>query len=206
MTSFNVESGTLQNLLPSCIAQARRVRSVRKRWTIFIACWCGVLIAGDLALKETMHGPEAASVRAHERLEARLAELAALTDEQRATLADYQRRTELISRVTMRPDWSLLMAALARASRDQVMLASCSVEEPARDGGLRLVVTGVGLEQAAVQAFVLQVEHTGLFGEVVLDETRRVATGGAERVSFRLSADLGSGAERSAQAGGVEAP
>ena len=93
------------------------------------------------------------------------------------------------------------MAALARASSDHVMLASCSVEEATKDGRLRVVVTGVGLDQAAVQAFVLEVEHTGIFGQVVLDETRRVATGSAERVSFRLSADLGVIAPRSASAG-----
>jgi len=41
-----------------------------------------------------------------------------------------------------------------------------------------------------VQAFVIALEQTGLFDEVVLLDTRRAMSGGSERLSFNIAAAI----------------
>ncbi len=178
------------NLLPGSIAGARVWRRRLRMWVAIGAVTAGVLISVDVGLRAAVHGPESSHQAAYARLVNRDEVLKAqLVDHARA-IEDVRRRTELTARVTTRPDWSLLLAALAAERGDGVSLTSCAVDEIDKGDGVWVTIGGLSLAQADVQAFVIALEQTGLFDEVVLLDTRRAMSGGSERLSFNVAAAI----------------
>ncbi len=178
------------NLIPTSVTASRLWRRRLRVWVTVGAVTAGALVATDIGLRAAVHGPEASHQAAHARLVNREEVLGGqLTDHAKA-LEDVRRRTELTARVTTRPDWSLLLAALAAERGEGVSLTSCAVDEIDKGEGVRVTVSGLSLAQSDVQAFVIALEQTGLFDEVVLLDTRRAISGGSERLSFNIAAAI----------------
>ena len=178
------------NLLPAGIAAVRLWRRKLRVWVVVGAVTAGALVGMDFGLRTIVHGPESSHQAAHARLINRDEVLRGQLADHAKALEDVQRRTELTARVTTRPDWSLLLAALAEERGDGVSLTSCAVDEIDKGEGVRVTVSGLSLAQSDVQAFVIALEQTGLFDEVVLLDTRRAMSGGSERLSFNIAAAI----------------
>lgn len=198
------------NLIPAARHDARRRRR-HARWCM-TSCVLYALIAGagaaacrcawgavDPALAvrvssiadQTKHAQAAATLTR--------AQLAAV----RATLqADRQ--------LTAQPDWSLLLALLSREAGDQIIFHTCALAPRAAaslvapavaisaasakpishpNAELTLKVTGVGMSQIAISAFVLRLEKTHLFSKVSVN-THADTYLGAEVVAFDIDCPL----------------
>jgi hypothetical protein len=106
-----------------------------------------------------------------------------------------------VSDVTEHPDWSYLLAAVARALGDDVVLGAFdAVAAPAAtnattaapapsDGDLtprRFTLTGVARSHAAVTQFVLRVESLRLFAKVSIAQAAPKPMRGADGIGFQL--------------------
>ncbi len=121
--------------------------------------------------------------------------------------------------VNGQPDWSMLLASVARLRGDDVVLKSCGLDaaaETIREKPPEKVadkttpvaspapmtlparaivrLQGYGRSQAAVGQFVLRLEQTGLFDDVLLVKTNREPFLDDHAMSFQLECQLKSGA------------
>jgi len=105
--------------------------------------------------------------------------------------------------VGQQPDWSILLALLARNLGSDVVLKHCELDldrpgrAPDADQGddsprrnFVLEVNGLGRTQTAVSAFVLRLEKAGLFDQVKLIRTSREDFMSGKAVSFQLACTL----------------
>jgi hypothetical protein len=131
----------------------------------------------------------------------------AIEDAQRE-LATAERTLKANRAVGNQPDWSLLLALLARNLGDQVVLSQCELKpdvpgeaavgaagasdqpRPAR-GGFILKLAGYGETQPDVSRFVLNLERAGLFDQVRLVRTSSRAFLSASAIAFELECGLG---------------
>ncbi len=191
------------NLLPESIRAARAARGRLRAWVMAGVVVAVVLGLGDLGLRVVVLGPDASEQRAHDQLVKRDADLRDQLEGFALVLADVRRRTALTAQVTTRPDWGLLLAALAAEryedgddTTSDVMLTSCAVNELTKEDGVRIEISGLSLSQASVQRYVIALEETGLFDKVVLIDTRRAISAGGERLAFNLAAEIVGGKDR----------
>ncbi len=110
--------------------------------------------------------------------------------------------------VGQQPDWSILLALLARNLGNDVVLKHCELDldrqdpssPPSADAGQQkqfvLEVHGLGRTQTAVSAFILRLERVGLFDQVKLIRTRREEFMTGRVVAFQLACTLGAESRR----------
>ena len=131
-------------------------------------------------------------------------------------LANLRRQVTAARAVSQQPDWSVLLAALASARGDQIVLQGCAlaVDDPQdsqrRPGPVRAVsavrktkdpkehqpghyslkIDGMSDNQMAVSQFMLDLESTGLFDRVRLLKTDRTTYLTRPAVSFTVQCAL----------------
>ena len=105
--------------------------------------------------------------------------------------------------VGQQPDWSILLALLAKNLGSEVVLKHCELdldrkgrsddaaEQDSRRRQFVLEVHGLGRTQTAVSAFVLRLEKAGLFDQVKLVRTSREDFMSGKAVAFQLACTLG---------------
>ena len=97
--------------------------------------------------------------------------------------------------ILAQPDWSLLMAVIGHEAGADIVLRSCTLR-PASDSkgkqtsGLVVSVSAYGRSNMAVSEFVLRMEKTKLFSQVVLIESTREALPNGEAFAFKLDCPL----------------
>lgn len=195
------------NLIPLPRILARRRTTLIRRWT-----WAGSLYAAGLvagygaavaawdydrgALQDHLESETRANAdrRSNQKsLEARLAR-------ERTVLAANRA-------VGDQPNWALLLSLISAGSERQIVLQSCHVE-PAPESGetattridakpsdreavcYTVKLRAIAKDQAAVSAFALRLESSGLFTRVELVESRREVFLDADAVRFRLDCRL----------------
>jgi Tfp pilus assembly protein PilN len=103
------------------------------------------------------------------------------------------------------PDWSILLAMVAKMTEEKVVLRAFQVaprvvpgsepkpgsEGETDPGRFLLKIKAFAKSQDEVTAFVLRLEHEGLFEKVDLLESKSEPFGSAEAVGFRLECGLG---------------
>jgi hypothetical protein len=106
--------------------------------------------------------------------------------------------------ITGQPDWSVLLALIAKLRGDEVVLDHCGLDATNWDAGtpkgaaaVVLRLQGHGRTQAAVSQFVLGLEQTGLFEAVSILKTNREAFGGTDAIAFKLECRLRNGTPES---------
>jgi Tfp pilus assembly protein PilN len=204
--------------------RAQRKRRIRIRvWIAGVGAYGAVLaslLVGTAAAWETDNRTPAAQLEQLEtennlrrRDEARLATM--ITERQRELAASRS--------VEHQPDWSILMAVLARAMGQDAALRSAQLVQeappqpaaaptPGKSGAeqaaasrpasapqprtFALRLTGVARSQGAVSRVVNRLEEAGVFSRVELQEARREASAGADAVAFSISCRVGGRAER----------
>ncbi len=210
------------NLVPAPRRISRRRQTLIKRWvtaTCIYSALLVVLVVIFQALAGTaVHNVDQDIARVESDIEAtrkQISEVAPLLIESRLTLQASQA-------VDNQADWSVLLALLTSRLNDRVVLSSCSLTPmtptgataaptvPRVGGGpvqvatnaspgakagkqLRLDVRGLAQAQAALSAFVLELEQTKLFEKVVLQDAQRVEFRKGDAIQFQVICHLREG-------------
>jgi hypothetical protein len=124
----------------------------------------------------------------------------------RRELASARATIEANRTVAEQPDWSVLLALLAKTTSDDVILRGVTIGPPvmsaaqasATPRGAKaaapdavLEIMGVGRTQLAVSRHVLRMEQTGLFSKVTLVDTGRETFLRETAIGFRLQCTFG---------------
>ena len=184
-----------RNLLPPHRIAARRQRRAVRRWVLIDGAYLLLLaVAGAAYAWSTLGGPDASD--SHEaatdvtRLNTTLVGL-------KHQIASLDTQIRSIQEVTDRPDWSLLLAAVARTLGEDIVLnaieGTAATDAPIDGSPQRWVIGGVGLSQGAVTRFVLRIEQLGLFAHVRLAQTAPQGFGTRVGVGFQILCDLPAG-------------
>jgi Tfp pilus assembly protein PilN len=182
------------NLIPAHRVLARRRRARVHVWTLAIGAYIGALGLAYAAMAAAWSGTNAQWQGKITSLDAQLARDNDALKVKQKELAEKQAARQANSAVGEQPDWSLLLALLARTVQDDVVLESTSLR-PADTAAtpvkpMTLALSGLGRTHEAVSDFVLRLEGTKVFSRVSLLETRRTATPRAEAIAFRVEAAL----------------
>ena len=144
----------------------------------------------------------------------------------RTQLAAAQSALRANQAIACQPDWSIMLGLLGHQVGDRVVLKSCNVRqatarvaapsprraEPRRPGGRAepepaavpeappfvLEASGIAVDHASANKFVLRLEHTGLFSKVTLLETAREPFFDKNAIAFRIECALNQSAHDSA--------
>jgi hypothetical protein len=203
------------NLIPARRILARQRRGHLRACVALCSTWA-VVVAGACAAGQgllPLARPANAAGLA-ERLDRAAREIQ--TNEQavaatKGELSAVQATLRATKGIAGQPDWSTLLALIARTTGDDVMLrwfdlqpaaapaaaAAPAVKPGAKPGqprpaasprspGYLLNLSGLAQSQPAVTQFVLRLERSGLFSRVTLLDTSREAFRDADATSFRV--------------------
>lgn len=199
------------NLIPAHRRDARGRRARVRTWAAVCSAYLVLLgttyLCCALAWRVSSDGLD-------EDLGAASSEIAELTgslDGAEAELADAQLLLDSIRGIAKQPDWSLLLALVARTLGDEVVLDTCRLGPPnvkgtvvrgqksvngaaaaAAGGASRneppytLYISGFARSQAAVSRFVLRLDGLDLFERVDLLRTSREAMFDGDATGFQV--------------------
>mgnify|MGYP002623902203 FL=1 len=102
------------------------------------------------------------------------------------TVIDRQLHNIVLSTCELEP-----IPEVATAPSNGAPASTLSGDDPAARRRYQLAVHGLGRTPGTVSQFVLRLEKTNLFERVTLIESKRIATGDQEVVSFRIQCVLG---------------
>lgn len=195
------------NLMPAARRMARQ-RSVRlRRWAVACAAWAVALALGYAAYRASWDpGPADLPQRIDEQ-HARAQQLQTAIHSQATQLASTTRLLRANAAVEAQPDWSALLAMIANALGEQVVLTSCNLTPTAANDaprdeamlspiGYRVRLRGFGRSQADVSQFSLRLESLELFAAVRVLQTRREPFGAGHAIAFEFDCIIGQEATR----------
>jgi Tfp pilus assembly protein PilN len=212
MMEANMTPGV--NLIPLHRRRTKARRARARLWFVIAGTYAVALLIGGAALMLTSAAEPTKDLRkASSEIERSNQQLTAI----RVVLAEAQQTLASARAVSDQPDWSILLAVLAKSQGDDVVLNRCDlapvkddalppappVAPPVQTVGLAakppvprsagradLRLSGLGRSQAAVAQFVLQLESTDLFEHVSLLQTTRQDYLGDEAFAFELDCPL----------------
>ena len=197
---------TRVNLIPRARRQQRRRRLHQRRW-ITASAGYALFIVVALVVAKLVSATDAGAIDQ----QIALANATITTD--RATVVDLRRQLQESAAllkaqyaVQGQPDWGILLALLAEATGDEVVLRECRLQHssggagtapgvPRAASGSRvetgipptyLELGGLGRSQNTVTQFVLRMDEIPLFKKVKLQDTRREPFGNGHAVAFRI--------------------
>jgi hypothetical protein len=186
-----------RNLIPLARRRRRAFHRATVRWAVAVpALVASVVVVGTVlsAVLPTGTADAAEADRTANQASAARVTASAL----RVQVAVARHALEAAHEVSDQPDWSLLLADLARRMGDDGVLSACELV-PAEDGagkGLVLKLTGVARSQAAATQLALRLEAAGVFDRVDLQRTSPTQLGGADAVSFQMACTVVGGRGR----------
>jgi Tfp pilus assembly protein PilN len=185
------------NLIPASILRARR-RSVRiKLWCAGLTVYALALVGAGVWVRSDRAAPRDWTADIEQVTRASDAVRAEL-DKRRADLDHEEAAARAAESVAGQPDWSMLLALIARSAGDSVWVETTALkpiltgtpEARPRSHALVLALSGLGESQDAVSSFAIAMENLGLFKVVRIIESRRQANNGREAFAFRLECTL----------------
>jgi hypothetical protein len=207
------------NLIPAYRHEARRRRTRGRRWVVACVMYAATLVFGYGICQATLGGDDPRLIEELTASREEVSRADATAARLRPELAEAQAKLDATRAVALQPDWSILLAAMARSLGDDIVLASCTLETqtisptnsqtsapavaptagPAKPGEkpaaerVQVVVnvTGFGRTQVAVSQYVLRLEQMKLFDRVKLIKTSRESFMDGDAVSFQLECPLG---------------
>jgi Tfp pilus assembly protein PilN len=182
------------NLIPTARRAIRVRRRLLRQWIIVSVCYALLLVISAVAISwiggsEAVDPAIAAQVRNEiSRSTARLASF-------HSQAAGLDRELALAQKISDQPDWSILLAAIAKQCGDEITLAGCDLSEPrevsANDpSSVILGVHGVGRSNDAVANFVLRLEGVPILERVKLLQTTRKQVFGLDAFSFDVTCSV----------------
>jgi hypothetical protein len=194
------------NLIPAPRRDAKRRRKQRTTCALVCGAYAVVLLLGVGVAQLAFRGSGAVL---GERINAAANDIRRLekqTDEARIELASARATIEANRTVAEQPDWSVILALLAKTTGNDVVLKTVTIALPisttntipsqgttAPPPEYVLDVAGVGRSQLAVSQHVLRLEETGLFSRVSLVDTAKEAFLGDNATAFRIQCTFGDG-------------
>jgi Tfp pilus assembly protein PilN len=188
------------NLMPTWRRQQLRRRARRRLWTIVASIYALALALMCVSWRMAWADDDCdisqqlALVRGD--IEATENVIAQLRGEVRKR----QMSLQVSDSIAGQPDWSILLALVAKLREDDVVLNRCDLDTGGRPATallgapsaspLLFHVQGFGRTQAAVSHFALRLEHTGLFQSVTLLKSNREPFLSSEAVAFRIECVL----------------
>lgn len=189
------------NLLPAALLRARsRRRHVRH--------WCAVLtleaLLGVLAAMVLRVDYDNPARQARDSIDATIGQINVVEGKLTAAkgeLQAVQQKLAVASQVASKPDWSIVLGAVARSGTHTVELTSTQLMPPgaATDKGpvyYRLALVGVSPTRTDVTRFVQALESCGIFAQVRIGQTQQVSNpldADKPLVSFAIEAWLAEG-------------
>jgi len=210
------------NLVPAPRRIERRRRGRVRLWFTLVSVY-GVILLGLFAVFQTLTGTAVQSVDDQLALvNAEITLTGDQVKAIAPQLLEMELTLEASLAVGHQPDWSVLLALLASRLNDRVVLSHCGLtpvkgevvkaaavrpgqrprkpvvkglaqETPAAVVGFKLDLRGMAKTQASLSAFVLRLERTQLFGQVVLGDALRVQFVKDDAVQFRIECTLKGG-------------
>lgn len=198
------------------LSPARRLARVRRRrisrWSAGLTLYVALLAGVWIAVHVGGSGADRTVAAELEAVRGEMEEARATIQALRPELVEARNVLAASRAVGNQPDWSLLLSVLAGLLDEQTVLSDFQIEpatgEPwragrarradAKDtahGPYRLQLDGFGQSQRAVQRYVLRLEQTGLFEQVMLVDTRTASFGDDEAIAFRVTCQLGEPAD-----------
>jgi Tfp pilus assembly protein PilN len=186
------------NLIPEPRRVERRVRTIRARWGAVVTAYA-LLAAGACVALTAMANPSRAvaatrSIQAldrdHEQIRRELMQL-------KSQLVATRRHLERSAMIAAHPNFSPLLALLARERRGDVVLESCNLRAGAivassnpierRPQEYVLTISGLAREAKGISAYAAALEATPAFDTVTIQEMRgRGDRAGGKGVGFSL--------------------
>jgi len=132
-------------------------------------------------------------------------ETAAAMSEMTAQLSKAKEALATVETVADQPDWSILLALLAKQTGKDVVLQACQVAPEKGPSGIgdpsgenstsegatyRLALVGFGQTQQAVSRFLLELDRVEVFDEVRLVKSNRQPFLEGQAVAFRIECNL----------------
>jgi len=195
------------DLTPSWRHEARRRSGKLRFWCATAGLYCVATVAGVIWVQmlSTVE-PDQSDVltKLNERIDTAQREVVQVEQD----LERLRPAMQISQALANRPDWSVLLALLAELRGDSVVLSRCTLDaasnpnlstaesdtgdplQQARRAGFELELEGVANSQASVSQFVLDIESTHLFSEVVLVETSRTEVRKRDVVAFQVKCTL----------------
>ena len=197
----------LANLLPMARQISRR-RNVRKR------SWIGGICIGSIVLSGVFMTVEVTWRDDRRQLREELEDSERSTRELEGRVASLDRELEhawaglyAAERIRDQPDWSILLAAVAKRTGDQVVRSRIGLERPApkrssdrAPGGAAaaqsrpqprdLVLSGAGTSAHEVSLFSVRLEELNLFSRVIIEQSSRDQTGLEGAIAFTIRCPL----------------
>ena len=206
------------NLIPMRRRQDRLLRARRIRWIVGATLYGIVLAVGYGAWRIAWSEDSRDLTHQLTLLQSDIEDGTRSVARLRAALRESHLVIKANQDVNGQPDWSLLLALLARLKGDDLVLNRCGLSVAQKDVGssasavavagarspASLQLQGYGRSQAAISQFALSLERTGLFENVALVKTNRQAFVGGEAVAFRVECQLkGASGESSSKVNGA---
>ena len=195
------------NLIPAPRRDAKRRRKHRNACMAVCGAYALVL-AGAVGLAHVaLSGTGRALDEQLADADAEVRRIDGNADAARRELASARATVEANRTVAEQPDWSVLLALLAKNTSDDVILRGVTIGPPVQSASqiaaaagpgskktqpdAVLELMGVGRTQLAVSRHVLRMEQTGLFSKVMLVDTGRETFQNETAIGFRLQCTFG---------------
>ena len=195
---------TPDNLMPFVRLHAKQ-RAARVRcWVKGVSMYGLTLLALTGTLYWILPGPEQAIGQELGQLQTQIQAIRERDQAIRPRLEQARKVLGVSATVTGQPDWSILLAALAKSLDDEVVLSQCRLNKKLNAAASNnanttplaesytLSIRGFGRSQDAVSLLANRLESYGLFNSVTLVKatSERYLTGNA--IAFVLDCSLGS--------------
>ena len=193
------------NLIPASRLNARRRRRRVRLWAAGGAAYAASLLGVFLTYGHLGGGDRRAQADELDKTRARIQESRQAARAIQRDLAGAESVLQAARAVSDRPDWSIVLALLAKRLGEEVMLRQVLLK-PGRIGPpspaaaatpagshspYLLKLAGYGRSQEAVSRFVLDIERTGAFDQVTLIKTSREPFLAIDAVGFQVECALG---------------
>jgi hypothetical protein len=192
------------NLIPRQRTQRLRRQARRRTWVTLCSVYAMFLAVASIVARVSGVSDDRVLRQEYELASARAAQEQQSVQGMRDELRQMGTMLRANRTVGDQPDWSVLLALLARACGEDVVLrevalglpgdmrraAAVDAPSPASDAALLVTVGGLGRSQQAVTQFVVRLEDCGLFRQVTLLDTRREPLLSSDAVAFRLECAL----------------
>ena len=193
------------NLIPMRRRQQRLLRARKKGWIVAATAYATLLVVGYGAWRMVWGGDPRDQAQQLVMVKADIDEINQSITRVRATLQEVSTALHANQMVIGQPDWSLLLALVAKLRGDEVVLDRCGLDVSAKGpvatgllavaskeafGPILFHLQGHARTQAAVSQFSLRLERTGLFETVTLLKTNREPFKGGEAMAFNLECQV----------------
>ncbi len=180
------------NLMPPECQRARLARRRVRQWASVV----GLAVSTVLPVAALLHTSVDASLsRRQDQIIAREQASAAAVGSLEARLEELSHQQRVSDLLAARPQFTLLVNAVAGAVGDSIAVESMSVVGSQSDDTTErsLSIEGLAQSQLGAQQLAVRLEDLGVFTSVTLADTRRRSTPVGELVAFRVHAVLRGG-------------